>query len=378
MKILVNAIPLLNISTGIGRYLKELYTEIARVHPEFEIKFFDGTRLLEQMPTPPSENSSWSLLVKVAWAVPPKLTYFARTILHQRRAKRFLQLSKGFDIYHEAGFFPFPAAPGVKTLFTIHDLSWRVYPEHHPRERILFFKKYFDFSLELADGIVTPSRFTKTEINRLYPYLRAEIKPTLLGVDQQIFHPRPDTEVNALRLKLGLPEKYLLFVGTSDPRKNISGIIQAIAPLPDEIKLVCTGWSGWEKAVNQEIEKRVCYTGYLSDQELATLYSGARAFVYPSFYEGFGLPVLEAMACGCPVITSTLSSLPEVAGNAGILCDPHDIQQLADAIQSIYESDERYQQMSKASRQRAGHFSWEKCAWETSRAFTHLSSGSSH
>lgn len=372
MKILVNAIPLLNISTGIGRYLRELYTEVTRQNPEYEIRFFDGTRILEQMPVPPSENSSWSLMVKVAWAVPAQFPYLARILVHQKRASRFLQLSEGFDIYHEAGFFPFQAAPGVKTLFTIHDLSWRVFPQHHPKERILFFKKYFDRSLKLADGIVTPSEFTKTEINRLYPHQSAEIEPTLLGVDPSIFNPRSKSEIDALRLKLQLPEKYLLFVGTSDPRKNISGIIKAIAALPQEIRLVCTGWSGWDKTIHQEFEKRVSFTGYVSDQELATLYSGARAFVYPSFYEGFGLPVLEAMACGCPVITSTLSSLPEVAGNAGILCDPHDTQQLADAIQSIYRSDERYQQLSKASQQRAGCFSWQECAARTNLAFAKL------
>ncbi len=372
MRVLVNAIPLLNISTGIGRYLKNLYVEVARQHPDIEIKFFDGSNILDNMPTPPSANSSWSLLVKIAWAVPSQLPYLARVLIQQKRANRFLQLSEGFDIYHEAGFFPFQAAPGVKTLFTIHDLSWRVFPQHHPKERILFFKKYFDRSLTLAARIVTPSEFTKSEINRLYPDLAAEIEPTLLGVDRGIFNPRPKSEINALQSKLQLPEKYLLFVGTSDPRKNISGIIKAIAALPQEIKLVCTGWSGWDKTIHQEIEKRVCFTGYVSDQELATLYSGARAFVYPSFYEGFGLPVLEAMACGCPVITSTLSSLPEVAGNAGFLCDPHDTQQLADAIQSIYESDVRYQQMSEASLHRAKFFSWERCAAKTYDAFEQL------
>lgn len=372
MKILVNAIPLLNISTGIGRYLQSLYSEITRQYPEFEISYFDGTRILEEMPVPPSDNGAWSLMVKIAWAVPAQLPYLARILVQQKRAKKFLQLSEGFDIYHEAGFFPFKAAPGVKTLFTIHDLSWRVYPQHHPKERVLFFKKYFDRSLKLADGIVTPSEFTKSEINRFYPDLSVPIDPTLLGVDRTVFYPRTDNDVAALRTRLGIPGKYLLFVGTSDPRKNISGIIKAISALPEEIRLVCTGWSGWDQTVNQEIEERVCFTGYLSDQELATLYSGARAFVYPSFYEGFGLPVLEAMACSCPVITSNVSSLPEVAGSAAILCDPADTQQLADAITAVYQSDDLYQKMAHASRQRAEYFSWEKCVKQTNQSLVKL------
>ncbi len=365
MRIIVNAIPLLNIQTGIGRYLKELYTRIGRLYPKITIKFFDGTQLLDQMPIPPRNQGAWPHLVKLAWILPAFFPYTARIALHEKRSRIFFKLSNRFDIYHEPGFFPFMSRKHVKTVFTIHDLSVLTLPELHPKERVLFFNKYFQNSLEQTTSIITPSKFTKTEIQRLIPNLNKHINPIYLGYDEKHFYKRPISEITALRSKLGITGKYLLFVGTHDPRKNLNCILKAVQLLPFPVKLVCCGWSGWGKIKTMAFSKQVLFTEYVSDEALAVLYSGARALVYPSYYEGFGLPVLEAMACGCPVICSNRASLPEVTGEAGLSCNPDEPACFADAIQSVFTDDSLYSALSKISLNQALKFSWTTAVEQT-------------
>lgn len=377
MKIIVNATPLLNITTGIGRYIKELYTEISLQHPEIEIKYFNGTDIYDEMPTPPEGKSSWTFAVNTAWRLPSLFPYLARIVIHEKRAQKFLKLSKGFDIYHESGYFPFKAAKNVKTIFTIHDLSLKILPRFHPKERCHFFNRYFEKSLQYVDSFITPSEFTKKEIRKVYPEIDTGINFIHLGFDKTLFFKHPKNEIDSLKIKMNLPEKYILFVGTSDPRKNIKTIIKAMEHLPGYIKLVCAGWSGWDSIIEKNqyaanIKDRIVFTGYVTDQELAVLYSGARAFVYPSFYEGFGLPVLEALACGCPVVCSNRASLPEVAGNAAITCSPYDSTSLADTIYNIFTLDSLYTEMSQKGLIQAKKFSWGKAAEKTMRVFTDI------
>ena len=374
MKILVNATPLLNLSTGIGRYFKSLYSEINIQYPELEIKYFDGTGIYDEMPNSPKGKSVWSAAVNIAWRLPSFFPYFARILIHEKRAKRFLRLSKGFDLYHEAGYFPFKAAKNVKTIFTVHDISLKTLPGFHPKERVRFFNKYFDNSLQQADSIITPSEFTKTEIKNQYSQIDIPINAIPLGFDKSLFFKRSDNEIDSLKANKNLPDKYLLFVGTSDPRKNIQSIIKAMVFLPESVKLVCAGWSGWfsitgKQYPGSDIISRIIFTGYITDAELAVLYSGARVLVYPSFYEGFGLPVLEAMACGCPVICSNSSSLPEVAGSAAILCSPNDLNCLSESINNVFNSDRLYAAMSIKSLEQAKKFSWAKAAEKTIEIF---------
>ena len=377
MKIIVNATPMLNIATGIGRYLKELYSAISRLHPEHEIQYFNGAGLSTRMPVPPRDNGVWTAAVNLAWKFPWIFPYIARRVVHEKRTRTFLKLSSGFDIYHEAGYFPFKPARGTKTVFTIHDMSLKRLPQCHPRERVRFFNTYFEPSLGNTDAVITPSQFTKDEIKTGYPGLEIPICPTPLGFDPAIFYRRSHGEVASLKKRLGLPDRYLLFVGTADPRKNIKSLVKAIEYLPGHIKLVCTGWSGWAPLIQNRdqalrLKNRLITTGYVGDQDLAGLYTGARAFVYPSVYEGFGLPVLEAMACGCPVVCSNRTSLPEVAGNAAIMVDPHDSDAMAKALDEIFSSDGLYSDMSQKSLARAEKFSWSKTAEKTLALFAEI------
>jgi len=170
-------------------------------------------------------------------------------------------------------------------------------------------------------------------------------------------------------------------VGTLEPRKNVVHLIRSFAELvraeriPD-LHLVLTGGQGWdyepifaEAERLREVRDRIHFTGYADDVDLAPLYSGALAFVYPSLYEGFGLPVLEAMQCGTPVITSSTSSLPEVVGDAGLLVDPQDGAALCQAMLALYEDADRRAELSSRAVARAGRFSWERCAHETVAAY---------
>ncbi len=370
MKILVNAVPLQNLPTGIGRYLASLYSEIERRYPEIAVRYFTGSGMAERLPCSPGKRSLWTAAAGIAWHLPAIVPYGARILMHETNQNRFLRISRGFDIYHEAGYFPLKAAQNVKTVFTVHDISLKTLPDFHPKDRVLFFNKYFERSLSRADAIITPSVFTRQELNRVYPGIRADIHPVSLGVDEKIFFRRTETEICALKSQLRLPEKYILFAGTADPRKNIQAIFTAIKKLPESVKLVCTGWSGWQKTgADPDLKNRVFYTGYVSDEDLAILYSGARAFVYPSFYEGFGLPLVEAMACGCPVICSNRSSLPEVVGDAAATCDPEDAQCLADAVSAVFYSDRRYAEMRRKSDVRGKKFTWAETAKQTIEVF---------
>jgi len=374
MRIIVNAIPLLNITTGIGRYLRELYKSIQRLHPEIEVSYFDGSRIWDQMPVSPQGGGAWTFAVNLAWQLPPMFVYMARRIAHEKSARCFYRVAKDFDIYHEAGYFPYQTPDHIKTVFTIHDLSLKILPDCHPKDRVLYFRKYFENSLTRADTIITPSEFTRQEVKHLYPHISADIYSIPQGCDKSVFFRHPQHKIDAFKVRMGLPEKYVLFAGTSDPRKNIQALFKAMSRLPASINLVCAGWSGWQairgsNSLPANIKKRIIFTGYISDAELALLYGGARIFVYPSFYEGFGLPVLEAMACGCPVVCANTASLPEVAGQAAILCEPYVPVCLSYAIFKIFSSDELWARFSRQSLAQAENFSWQKTAERTVQVF---------
>ena len=375
MKIIVNACPLNNLPTGIGRYIKSLYAQISQSYPEIEINYFDGVRLCKDMPNSPEDQSFWTTAVKIAWKLPPFVPYVARVMMHKKNAARFLKLSKGFDVYHEAGYFPFKAAENVKTVFTVHDISLKTLPDFHPKERVRFFNKYFEKSLQFADVIITPSEFTKNELSKIYPESTLSVHPVPLGYDPDVFCPQEKNEIESCRKKYQIPEKYILFVGTSDPRKNIETIVRAMAYLPASVKLVCTGWAGWDQSSRQDAEmvkNRVLLTGYVSDKKLSCLYSGAQAFVYPSVYEGFGLPVLEAMACGCPVVCANRASLPEVAGDAALYCAPDDPECFGEGLNKLFSDVGLCGKMRMKSIAQAEKFSWAKTAEKTIKVFNDI------
>jgi glycosyltransferase involved in cell wall biosynthesis len=229
------------------------------------------------------------------------------------------------------------------------------------------------YALRQADGIIAVSQSTKRD---LIKYLR--IKPEKIivayaGFDSDLFRfQREPNEISEVKKKYGIDQQYILFAATLEPRKNLTRLLDAFALLQKRgwtrHKLVVTGKKGWlyrnifHKIRELELEREVIFTGYVPRQDLAGLMAGADVFVYPSLYEGFGIPPLEAMACGTPVIVSNTSSLPEVVGDAGVQVNPYSPAQIADAIYQITSEDAIRQAMRKDSLEQAKKFSWEKTA----------------
>ncbi|GFK95205.1 D-inositol 3-phosphate glycosyltransferase [Fundidesulfovibrio magnetotacticus] len=368
LRLIVNALPLTGVNTGIGRYLRCLYEAFQKKHGgDFEIAWFDGRRALPHMPPPGSGVSGRSRLAKLLWKLPPLAGLAVRLAVHARREAAFRRAARGFDLYHEAAFFPFAAPRGVRTVFTVHDLSLIRHPEHHPRERVLYFELFFRRRLEKVSRFLAVSEFTRREMADVLAIPPGRVDITHNAIDPQRFRPSP----GASRVPgLDPGEPYFLFLGTNDPRKNPHVIPKALARSGLKTPLVLAGWSGWsgeEKAAGRVIE-----LGYVPDEALPGLYSDALALVYPSVYEGFGLPVLEAMACGCPVITSGLSSLPEVGGEACLyLDDPSDPEAMAHAMRRLAGDAALRGALRARGLEQARRFSWSASADVAARAFRH-------
>lgn len=264
---------------------------------------------------------------------------------------------------------------GLQTVFTIHDLSLIRYPQFHPRERVLFSGLFLRRRCRSVKSFLTVSDFTKKEASELLGLNNSRITTTHLAHDPEIFFQRTEAEVRQARARFSIPDKYFLFVGTGDPRKNLATIERALELSRGGIPLVVAGWSGWNK--KQAAKRHPMFLGYVDDENLAKLYSGAVALLYPSIYEGFGLPILEAMACGCPVICTRKASLPEVAGNAAIyLEDAASAQELAILMSHIASSKSLRSELIESGLRRAALFSWKQTAEKTLKVFTDLMSDS--
>ncbi len=375
LRVVVNAIPMVNVSTGIGRYIRSLYTALEQEHgDELEIGYFDGHCARATIPAPSGDISGWARMVKLLWKLPPAVACGVRVFMHLRRERRFSRLAGGFDVYHETSFFPFAASPALPVVFTIHDLSLLLHGDWHPRERVLFHRLFFRRRQRNVRHYLSVSEFTKSEMLAHLPLTSAQVTVTHLAYAGEVFHEQPAAELARVRQKHGLPERFFLFVGSGDPRKNAAIIPRALATSGLDLPLVSVGWSGW--AAGDENSRLLRPLGYVNDADLAGIYGNALALVYPSVYEGFGLPVLEAMACGCPVVTTRCASLPEVAGEAALFMDdPTSATGLADLLVRLAADTELRARHRQLGLERVKHFSWSTTAKKTLNVFRALAPG---
>jgi len=372
LRLVVNAIPLLNIGTGISRYLHCLYSRLEeQFKDEIEFGYFDGISVNSSRPRGPANVTQWSSHVDLFWKLPTLAALALRIMSHYQRELCFSKAAKGYDVYHEAAFFPFVAPERVKTAFTLHDLSLVRFPQFHPKERALFARFFLRRRCKRVDRFMTDSRFIKSEILEHLGVSENRVDVIPLAHDPGIFYPRDTEEVAQTRIRYKLPKSYFMAVGSGDPRKNMDVIPKAMIEAKLETPLVLAGWSGWSE--NGALEKRTIPLGYVADDDLARLYSGALALVYPTLYEGFGLPVLEAMACGCPVVCSRRASIPEVAGDAALyLENPGKSEELGNLMQTLARDPMLAKDLSCKGLAQASSFSWGKTAQATCRVFREL------
>jgi glycosyltransferase involved in cell wall biosynthesis len=256
------------------------------------------------------------------------------------------------------------------SLVGVMDMTFFLMPHYHTRAKRVFFRSMIRASVRRAQRFIAISESTKADMRRCLGIEPDRIDVTPLAVSGAY---RPDVGLDvreAVRRRYQLPAEYLLYVGRLEPRKNLPGLLEAYravcASRQNVPTLVLAGARGWHSAeLDIQLEKlgsRVRSIGYIPEADLPALYCGAHVFIYPSFYEGFGIPVLEALACGVPTITSNISSMPEVAGDAAELVDPHSTLALADSLHRLLTDDRRRADLRRRSLRRAAEFSWERTA----------------
>lgn len=372
MKIAFNGTALLSPLTGVGQYAYHLASGLQQ-ETDLDLLLFYASHFEHQVGagTRPLVGTLRRLVRE--W-VPN--SYEVSRWMQQRNFDRGIRQNR-FDLYHEPNFLAFRFdGPSV---VTVHDLSWIRYPHTHPAERVRAMEKYFEPGLRRARLVLTDSEFVKREVIEVFRVDPARILPVALGLDP-IFKPMSADEAQAVlsahKLKHG---EYFLSVGTMEPRKNIETTVAAYRLLPPAVRerhpLVIVGLKGWRTTAMEKVLEPLVASGqarilgYLERSELAAVTAGALAMVYPSLYEGFGLPPLEAMGCGVPAITSNVSSLPEVVGDTGLSVDPLDVEALAAAMRTMAQDPTLRATLSAKALARAGGFTWQRCAAETAAAY---------
>ncbi len=263
-----------------------------------------------------------------------------------------------------------------RSVVTVHDLGYLYYPEAHTRWARYYLQRSTSYNTRAAAHLIADSQATKRDLIEHCQVSDEKITVVYPGYDPQFAPIRDRTRLAAIRERYQIPGPYAIYVGTLQPRKNLTRLLEAFVILGqqlEQIHLVIAGKRGWlykplfARVQELGLDERVHFTGYVPQDDLPALISGARVFVLPSLYEGFGLPVVEAMACGTPVICSNVSSLPEVTGDAAILVNPHDTAQLAEALGQVLADQQLRNKLASRGLLRASQFSWEKSAQETLR-----------
>jgi glycosyltransferase involved in cell wall biosynthesis len=350
-------------SAGIGRYTREMVQALAaerRFAPEYRL--FVADRHRQTLPSLPGSNFAWrTTRLSERWLA--RLWYRLRLPLSVETWTGPLHL------FHAPDFVLPPVRRNTRTIVTIHDLSFIHEPESVMPGMSNHLNRWVPHSVAQADAVIAVSEATCRDLIELYQTPPAKIKILYHGVTSN-FRPVTDPrQLHEVRQKYGLGQRpFILSLGTVQPRKNYQRLIQALGQVGGEIGLVIAGGKGWTyenilaEVDKQGLQGRVHFPGFVAEADLPALYSAATIFVYPSLYEGFGLPALEAMACGLPVIASNQSSLPEVVGKAGLLVNPGEVEAIAAAISRLLEDEALRQALSSAGLARAAEFTWARMA----------------
>lgn len=363
MRIGLDGIPLTKLKTGVGHYTFELARALALVAPA------DDFQLVSPLPyaIPPGTVSEQGL--------PPNLQAVHAEVSGVSKHWWTIGLPSylrrnPLDLFHGTNY-DVPLFGGSRTVLTIHDLSSYIHPETLQSRSVRRARYRLPIMARRATIIVTPTRAVRLEVCE-----RLRVKPERVvavhHAPRPCFRPLPPNQTIETRRRLGIDDDFLLFVGTIEPRKNLLTLIRAFENVLKKTnlrpQLVIAGQEGWltdelfDYVKERDFGNRLRWTGYVSDEDLCALYSSCRAFIYPSIYEGFGLPPLEAMACGAPVISSRIPSITEVLGTAARLVSPTDVNALSESIIELWENSDERKRLSEAGQTRAAEFSWERTA----------------
>jgi glycosyltransferase involved in cell wall biosynthesis len=358
--------------TGVGHYTRQLVRRLPLVDPSTEYvawylnaggflqrrRFFSdvGAPTLSEHGTPIPADVFNRLVSRLDL---PRLEWFV-----------------GSDVVFGPNFVP-PPTRAPRVVVTVHDLGFRLLPDTAPHA-VPWWLRGLERTLRTATSVIVPSEATRRDVEDLYGVESERIEVIPLGVDSDLFHPPAAEDVVTVRRSFGIEGPYVLFLGL-DPRKNLATTLEAFRQLPATTRpmLVLVGGRPWDPSgrdlvadllasVPPDIRGRIVLTGYVSDVTKAALLGGAEALAYPSLYEGFGLPVLEAMASGTPVLASNVSALPELVGDAGLLVNPTDAAAIAAGLESLLSDTDLRARLSARGRARAGEYSWDAAARRTS------------
>lgn len=369
MRIGIDGIPLAATKTGIGHYTFELARELALAAPNIDFELISPFPFLDEQRDGAPPNLNWvrakvSFLRQRWWTIGLPL-YVRETAL---------------DLFHGTNY-NVPLWNRCRTVVTVHDLSLLMYPETHEAHLVARARRRLPIMVRTATMIITPTESVKRDLCD-YLQVAPEKVVAIAEAPRRQFHPASAAEITAAKRKFGLQDDFILFVGTIEPRKNLLTLIQALEEIifysAFRPQLVIVGKKGWlsedlfSYIERSTIKEQIIFTGYVSDDDLRALYSACSVFVYPSLYEGFGLPPLEAMACGAPVVASRISSLMEVTGGAAVLAAPKDVRSFASEIIGILENEVKRSSLSKKGLARAAQFSWKKTALLTLDVYKEL------
>jgi len=359
MKIGIDARPLSYQLTGIGYYLKHLLDEIQKIDHQNSYYLISNTRVNYDL-----SNQRWS---KVEGGVSRKLLSTAWVQTHVPVIARRLNIDLYWGTRHQLALL---LSPKIKTVLNIYDIVHRLYPTTMALPNLIVERLLMRLSMMKASRIVTVSKSTASDLQTYFKTDSNKLTTIYPGV--------PKLTVEKTVNGNHLPNRFFLFVGTLEPRKNLLRIIEAfeaIEPQRNDVYLVVVGAKGWKdrklmgSLQTREAGKRILWQGYVDRGELRLIYERAECLLLPSLYEGFGFPILEAMACGTPVITSENASMPEAAGRAAVLVDPLDVHQLAAAMQKILTDDDFKRVLIGKGNEHLKRFSWNKCAREIINTF---------
>ena len=368
--------PFLKQETGVGVYFKNLLTELARLDSENEYYLFSASwkDRFDPSKIPSFKKSNFRDL---RW--PVKAVNFLWYKLGRPRLDSVFKTD--LDLTHSPTPIILPTKG--KKIVTVCDLFFMDFPGKADREARLYFLKGTKRSLQVADGVLTISEFTKKALIEKFGLAENKIKVTHLGLNGVYLKTAADLQdLEAARRALNLPPEYLLFVGATEPRKNLLNLIDALVLVHQKYKkipLVLVGRKGGDhdnllaKIAARSLEPWVRIFGYRPDHELRYFYQAASAFIFPSFCEGFGLPLLEAMASGVPLAASGVAAMPEIAGEAACFFDPESPEDMAEKMIRVLEDKDMRQDLIEKGRTRALEFRWEKTAAETLKFYRSIS-----